>query len=179
MADKLLAGATVLLELSYLSVSMLTIQIDQLQNPTIPQAVADRQPVGDDMSLRDIRRSMKKDPDGHGISALGYDGVLRTFDNKRNVLDAVGLNSTQIREYYDGLPMPERLLTADGRNISRWDMFHPDAENIPKKFTEEDMAAIRAYNEELEGRGYGLANTGLASRRDPSECPFFASNQGT
>ncbi|RMJ09869.1 hypothetical protein CDV36_010513 [Fusarium kuroshium] len=44
---------------------------------------------------------MKKDPNGHGISALGYDGVLRTFDNERNVLDAVGLNPTQIREYYD------------------------------------------------------------------------------
>lgn len=119
----------------------------------MPQAVADRQPVVDDMSLRDIRRSMKRDPDGHGISALGYDGVLRTFDNERNVLDAVGLNPTQIREYYDGLQMPERLLTADGRNISRWDMFHPDVENIPRKFTEEDMAKTRAYNEELERRG--------------------------
>ncbi|KAI0486996.1 hypothetical protein F4859DRAFT_467881 [Xylaria cf. heliscus] len=126
---------------------------DKLLNPTMPQAVADQQPVGDDMSLRDITRSMKKDPDGNGINALGYDGVLRTFDNERNVLDAVGLNPTQIREYYDGRQMPERLLTADGRNISRWDMFHPDAENIPKKFTEEDIAAIRAYNEELERRG--------------------------
>ncbi|KAI0188256.1 hypothetical protein F4808DRAFT_63683 [Astrocystis sublimbata] len=126
---------------------------DKLLNPTMPQAVADQQPAGDDMSLRDIRRSMKKDPDGHGISALGYDDVLRTFDNERNVLDAVGLKPTHIREYYDGLRMPERLLTADGRNISRWDMFHPDAENIPKKFTEEDIAAIRAHNEELEKRG--------------------------
>ncbi|PTB34846.1 uncharacterized protein TrAFT101_009461 [Trichoderma asperellum] len=126
---------------------------DKLPGPIIPQAVADRQPVGDNMSLRDIKRSMKKDPDGHGISSLGYDGVLRTFDNERNILDAVGLNPTQIREYYDGLPMPERLLTADGRNISRWDMFHPDAENIPRKFTEEDRAKTRAYNEELERRG--------------------------
>ena len=96
---------------------------------------------------------MKRDPDGNGITALGYDGVLRTFDNERNVLDAVGLNPTQIREYYDGLPMPERLLTADGRNISRRGMFSPGAENIPKKFTEEDKAEIRAYNEELEKRG--------------------------
>lgn len=105
------------------------------------------------MSVREISRSMKKDPDGHGITALGYDGVLRTFDNERNVLDAVGLNPTQIREYYDGLPMPERLLTADGRSISRRGMFCPGAENIPKKFTEEDKAEIRAYNEELERRG--------------------------
>lgn len=119
----------------------------------MPQTVADRQPVVDNMSLRDIKRSMKKDPDGHGISALGYDGVLRNFDAERKVLDAVGLNPTQIGEYYNGLPMPERLLTADGRNISHKDMFSPDAENIPKKFTEEEKAKIQAYNEELERRG--------------------------
>ncbi|KAI0864835.1 hypothetical protein F4860DRAFT_381301 [Xylaria cubensis] len=133
---------------------------DKLLNPTMPQAVADRQPVGDDMSLRDIKRSMKKDPDGHGISALGYDGVLRTFDNQRNVLDAVGLNPTQIREYYDGLQIPERLLTADGRNVPRSDMFHPDAENIPRKFTEEDIATTLAYNEELERRGVTSCSLG-------------------
>ncbi|KAJ4266065.1 hypothetical protein NW762_004038 [Fusarium torreyae] len=119
----------------------------------MPLTVADGQPMGDNMSLRDIQRSMKKDPDGHGISALGYDGVLRTFDNERNVLDAVGLKPTQIREYYHGLPMPERLLIADGRNISPRDMFNPDAENIPRKFTKEDIAKTRAYNEELEKRG--------------------------
>lgn len=96
---------------------------------------------------------MKRDPDGQGISALGYDGVLRTFDAERNVLDAVGLNPAQIREYYDGLPLPERLRTADGRNVSSWDMFHPDAENVPKKFTEEEKARILARNEERAKRG--------------------------
>jgi hypothetical protein len=96
---------------------------------------------------------MKRDPEGHGISALGYDGVLRTFDAERNILDAVGLNPNQIREYYEGLPMPERFFTADGRNVSRRDMFHPDAENIPRKPTEEDRARTRAHNEELKRRG--------------------------
>lgn len=121
--------------------------------PTTPQAATDRQPVGDDKSLSDIRRSMKRDPDGRGISGLGYDGVLRTFDAERNVLDAVGLNPAQIREYYDGLPLPERLRTADGRNVSRRDMFHPDAENVPKKFTKEEKARILARNEEMAKRG--------------------------
>lgn len=117
------------------------------------QAVADRQSDFDNMSLRDIRTSMKRDPDGNGISSLGHDGVLRTFDAERNVLDAVGLNPTQIKEHYRGMPMPERLLTADGRNVSLQAMFHPQAEDIPKKFTEEDKAKIEAYNEELERRG--------------------------
>lgn len=111
------------------------------------------------MSLRDIRRSMKRDPDGHGISALGFDGVLRTFDAERNVLDAVGLNPSQIREYYDGLPMPERFLTADGRNITRGEMFNPNAEDIPRKPTEEDRARTRAYNEELKRRGVSCCVT--------------------
>ncbi|KAH7028209.1 uncharacterized protein B0I36DRAFT_246930 [Microdochium trichocladiopsis] len=96
---------------------------------------------------------MKKDPDGRGISALGYDGVLRTFDEERNVLDVVGLNPAQIREYYDGRPLPPRLLTADGRNISRWDMFHPATESIPAKPTEEEKAKILAQNEELRRCG--------------------------
>ncbi|RKK97291.1 hypothetical protein BFJ68_g14079 [Fusarium oxysporum] len=126
---------------------------DKLPDPTMPQGAADRQPVHDNMSLRNILKSMKKDPDGNGINALGYDGVLRSFDLERNVVDAVGLNPTQIREYYKGLPMPDRFLTADGRNISRRDMFYPDAENIPKKFTAEDIAKIEAHNEELESRG--------------------------
>ncbi|KAF4429958.1 hypothetical protein FACUT_8998 [Fusarium acutatum] len=105
------------------------------------------------MSLRDIQRSMNRDPEGHGISALGFDGVLRTFDAERNVLDAIGLNPTQIKEYYDGLPIPDRFLTADGRNVSRKDMFSPNLEDIPRKPTEEDRARTRAYNEELKRRG--------------------------
>ena len=119
----------------------------------MPQAVADRQSGGDDMSLRDIMSSIKRDPDGNGLSALGYDGVLRTFDAERNVVDAVGLNPTQIREYYEGLPLPPRFHTADGRKISRWDMFHPAAENVPKIFTEEEKAAMLARNEERARRG--------------------------
>ncbi|EWG50716.1 hypothetical protein FVEG_09855 [Fusarium verticillioides 7600] len=117
------------------------------------QVLTDRKPMSDNMSLRDIRSSMKRDSDGHGISALGFDGVLRTFDAERNVLDAVGLNPAQIREYYDGLPMPERFLTADGRSVSRQDMFNPNAEDIPRKPTEEDRARTRAYNEALKRRG--------------------------
>ncbi|CZR35749.1 uncharacterized protein FPRO_00128 [Fusarium proliferatum ET1] len=123
------------------------------------QVLADRQPASDDMSLRDIQRSMKRDPDGHGITALGFDGVLRTFDAERNVLDAVGLNPSQIREYYDGLPMPEKFLAADGRNVSRRNMLNPNVEDIPRKPTEEDRARTRAYNEELKRRGVSCCVT--------------------
>ncbi|KAH7029255.1 uncharacterized protein B0I36DRAFT_374826 [Microdochium trichocladiopsis] len=114
----------------------------------------DHQALSDMMSVRDLMRAMIRDPNGKGIGSLGYDGVLRTFDAERNVLDAIRLNPAQIREYYEGLPMPERFLTADGRNVSERDMFHPDAENIPRKPTEEDRARTRAHNEDLRRRGF-------------------------
>jgi hypothetical protein len=119
----------------------------------MPQAATNQQSASKNMSLRDIRTSMKRDPDGHGISSLGYDGVLRTFDAERNVLDAVGLNPTQIREYYEGRPIPERFLTSDGSKMSQEQMFSPNAEDIPKKLTDEEKAMIEAYNEDLESRG--------------------------
>lgn len=63
------------------------------------QAVADQQTERADMFLLDMKRTMKKNPHENGISAWGYDGVLRTFDNERNFLDAVGLSLIQIREH--------------------------------------------------------------------------------
>ncbi|RBR06246.1 uncharacterized protein FIESC28_11133 [Fusarium coffeatum] len=133
----------------------------------MPQAVINQQIVSENMSLRDLRTSMKRDPEGNGISALGYDGVFRTFDAERNVLDAVGLNPTRIREFYEGRPMPERFLTSDGSRVSREQMFSPNAEDIPKKLTDEEKAKIQAYNEDLEKRG--VASCGLGESAHNSE----------
>lgn len=123
----------------------------------------------DDKSLKDIFKLLKRDPTGKGITALGYDGVLRTFDAERNICDAVGLNPAQIREYYEGLPLPERLRTADGRNVSRWDMFHPDAENVPKIPTEEEKAKIRAHNEEVDRRQGGFTSCRVRGKEADEE----------
>ncbi|KAF5670488.1 hypothetical protein FHETE_4395 [Fusarium heterosporum] len=120
---------------------------------TVPEAVADQQSLYDNMSLREIFDSMKEEPEGKSVNCLGYDGVLRKFDVERNIIDAIGLNPAQIREYYEGLWTPERLLAADGRKISHEVMFNPDAENIPKKPTAEDIARVEAHNEELAKRG--------------------------
>lgn len=107
----------------------------------------------ENMSVSDILSQLKKAPPGQGIAGLGYDGVLRRFDDDCNVIDAVGLCPAQIREYYDGWPFPPRFLTADSRDKSHWDMFHSTAEDVPKKLTDEDMAKILAYNEELARSG--------------------------
>ena len=106
----------------------------------------------DNKSLRDILGSMKKD-ERWGISGLGFDGVLRTFDKERNVVDAVGLSPAQIREYYEDIPMNKRFLTADGRNISREKWFHPDAENVPRKPTKEELDESNARFAEYKRSG--------------------------
>ncbi|KAJ4129052.1 hypothetical protein NW768_007583 [Fusarium equiseti] len=135
----------------------------------MPQAAMNKQPISENMSLRDIRTSMKRDSNGYGISALGYDGVLRTFDTERNVLDAVGLNPIQIREYYEGRPMPERVLTSDGSKVSQEQMFSPNAEDVPKTLTDEEKINIQAYNEDLERRGVANCVLGeLAESNKPN-----------
>ncbi|KXJ89735.1 hypothetical protein Micbo1qcDRAFT_165077 [Microdochium bolleyi] len=102
--------------------------------------------------LSEATKDLKTSRDG--ILALGLDGVLRSFDGERNVIDARGLDPAQIREYVGpGNKAPPRLLSADGRHISEWDMYHPAADEIPNKPTEEDRARTRQHNEELLRRG--------------------------
>lgn len=105
---------------------------------------------------------------GKGINGPGYDGVLCTFDRDRNVVDAVGLNPAQVREYYAGVPLPPRFVTADGHGKSRWDKFHLDAENVPRKFPEKDRAEMRAHNEEIERRGFTCGNPRVDKGGDES-----------
>lgn len=103
--------------------------------------------------------SMKRDPDGCGVVGLGFDGVLRNFDEERDVVDAVGLNPAQIKKYYEGLPMNTRFLTADGRNVPREKGFHPDKENVLRRPTEEERAESVARFEEYARNGLVCSNS--------------------
>ena len=105
------------------------------------------------MSLDDVYKTLKSDRDGKCLTMLGWDGVLRIYDDERNVLDAVGLNPAQIREYYKGLPMHKRFRVADGRTISREKWFHPDAENVPRKPTKEELDESNARFAEYKRSG--------------------------
>ncbi|KAJ4414786.1 hypothetical protein N0V85_003006 [Neurospora sp. IMI 360204] len=119
------------------------IQIQAMPETTTPQLATD------DMTLKEIFKAMKSDR--HGIWCLGHDGVLRHFDAVRNVVDACGLTQPQIREYYN-VPddqIPPALLTADGRNVSEWDKWHPAQSDVPRIPTEEERAKKRAAREEF------------------------------
>ncbi|KAI1175470.1 hypothetical protein F4777DRAFT_550063 [Nemania sp. FL0916] len=121
---------------------------DDAQSQAMPE-ITNPQPAFDDMTLDEIFRAMKSD--SHGLFCLGYDGVLRSFDAVRNVVDARGLTQPQIREYYDvpGDQIPPAFLTADGRNVSEWDKWHPAQRDVPKIPTEEERAKNRAAREEF------------------------------
>jgi hypothetical protein len=56
---------------------------------------------------------------------LGHDDVYRSFDGARNVLDAVALSPTQIKQILDRMPWDqeteERFQGVDGRKaLSQW-----------------------------------------------------------
>ncbi|KXJ84684.1 hypothetical protein Micbo1qcDRAFT_170037 [Microdochium bolleyi] len=95
--------------------------------------------------------------DLRGLHALGRDGVLRSFDAERNIIDARVLTQAQVREYYADVPAeltPDWVLTVDGLDVSEWDMYHPAPEDISKKATEEDRAAARRHSNELRRREF-------------------------
>lgn len=108
------------------------------------------------MSINDILDSLVLDP--KGIITLGDDGVLRSIDGEhKTVVDARGLSPAQIKEYFgfDGF-QPEagwRIPAADGRDVSREDMFHPPEDFLPPKATPEQRAETLRHNEELKRKG--------------------------
>ncbi|KAH7024850.1 uncharacterized protein B0I36DRAFT_366756 [Microdochium trichocladiopsis] len=128
---------------------------DQAQDRT--HAEVPLSPSSDnELPLGELTKDLKSSLDG--IWALGVDGVLRSFDGERNVLDARRLGPAQIREYVGLEVLPDVLLGVDGRQASEWDMYHPAAEDIPRKPTGEDRARTRRHNEELRRQGYSCDN---------------------
>ncbi|KXJ88692.1 heterokaryon incompatibility protein-domain-containing protein [Microdochium bolleyi] len=98
-----------------------------------------------------------------GLWALGLDGVLRTFDGERNVLDARRLGPAQIREYVGLERLPDVLVGVDGRHVSEWDLYHPAAIDIPRKPTAEDRARTRREGEELLRQGLTCDNPSMTT----------------
>ncbi|KAK5116692.1 hypothetical protein LTR62_007366 [Meristemomyces frigidus] len=52
----------------------------------------------------DTIRGLKKDPSGRGISHIGDDGVIRTYDQHGTVLDYAQLDASQLDAYISNLP---------------------------------------------------------------------------
>lgn len=91
---------------------------------------------------------MQRDPTGRGISSLGLDGVWRNWDAERNVVDARGLNPSQIKEWLDRQPFDQSVEDwfrgVDGRKADKEKMFNPDQSMVPVKLSPEDRAWRKA-----------------------------------
>ncbi len=96
--------------------------------------------------------------DAMGISGLGEDGVLRSWDADRNVVDATPLRPDLIKAYLDRLPYDEVTEKAfrgvDGRNVPREDWFHPPKalipEPLPEEHRERDEKVLEKYRKQTE-----------------------------
>lgn len=98
---------------------------------------------------------MKRDPTGKGFSGLGRDGVLRTFDADHTILDARGLNPSQIQELLDRFPdvfaADAHFRGVDGSQVTSHEaLFQPDPSILPKKPSPEEKAERRRFIEEQQ-----------------------------
>lgn len=96
---------------------------------------------------------MKGHPEG--CSDLYGDGVLRSFDGpfERNVIDAVGLSPTQIKQMLDMYPWTQEkedmYRGVDGRKVTDYNaLFHPPEQYRAKTFTPETLKIAQAYDKE-------------------------------
>lgn len=85
-------------------------------------------------------KSLQKDPGGRGFTHLATDGVLRSFDGDRNVVDYRKLSPEEIELVSEIYPpayraqIKEEFAGVDGRNVTDTQQcLHPDASLMPPK----------------------------------------------
>ncbi|CZR58136.1 uncharacterized protein PAC_08027 [Phialocephala subalpina] len=110
-------------------------------------------------SVSDVFRALKHHP--KGCCKLGTDGVLRGFDDKRNVIDAIGLSPALIKELLDrqewSREIEDKFRGVDGTKVvDRKQLYEPDEESKPPNHTEEEKKKIaeqiKVHNEKLMKR---------------------------
>ncbi|KAL4860810.1 hypothetical protein BDV12DRAFT_181082 [Aspergillus spectabilis] len=89
-----------------------------------------------------IMKSLKQDPTGEGFTHLATDGVLRSFDGDRNVLDYKPLSPEEIALVLEEWPptlhnqLREMFKGVDGRNVKNVEQFiHPHPDLMPPEPT--------------------------------------------
>ncbi|KAK6065432.1 hypothetical protein SCUP234_11247 [Seiridium cupressi] len=101
----------------------------------------------DQRALTPILKGLKQDLSMMGCVALGNDGVLRSLDADRNVVDAVGL-SPKLVEAFQRRAKREDYTEGeceglDGTKITEEVRYHPDKAILPPPLTEQTKEDIR------------------------------------
>ncbi|MAD87975.1 MAG: hypothetical protein CL912_33860 [Deltaproteobacteria bacterium] len=117
------------------------------------QLVDHAQSIEREISARAAMSSLKRDP--MGLYKLGSDGVLRSFDGpyKHNVIDAIGLSPTQIKELLDSgqwsQETEDKFRGVDGRNVTDPKaLFECPEDSKPEEHTEESLKIAQAETQE-------------------------------
>lgn len=99
-----------------------------------------------------IMQSLRQDLSLLGCIAMGADGVLRSLTADREVIDAIGLDPSQIASFERQLPPsmrdPKRDETVDGTKVPREKWYSPDAGMLPPPLSQEARDRSRQRMEE-------------------------------
>jgi hypothetical protein len=102
----------------------------------------------DKIELNQLLQGLKKDKLG-GLQ-LGNDGVMRSFDADRNIIDAVGLSERQIEIWFERMPASlrpvfkeEQYQGVDGTNVPRKKMMEWDKKDMPAPMSKEEQERRR------------------------------------
>ena len=117
--------------------------------------VVSRVPIsGDEVELDQLLREMKEDQ--LGAFQLGEDGVMRSFNADRDILDAVGLKPNQIRIWFQRMPPSLRELLGqdqyegiDGTTVPREKMFQRDRNLLPPPMSKEEQERRKIQLKEI------------------------------
>lgn len=105
--------------------------------------------------------SLKQDPTGEGFIHLATDGVLRSFDGDRNVLDYKPLSPDEIALVLDEWPptlhsqLRRMFYGVDGRNVKDVEQFiHPNPDLMPPEPTSSGyQEGVKKDQEKVADRG--------------------------
>lgn len=115
---------------------------------------------------------MKQDPELQGLFSLDMDGVLRSWDADRNVVDAVPLSPELIKAYNELPPPPSEAVSSayegiDGTKVPKEQWFKSPQHLIPEPLAEEhrerDPEKLAAYRKAYEEQRSRYGNGGHES----------------
>ncbi|KAL2826766.1 hypothetical protein BJY01DRAFT_229557 [Aspergillus pseudoustus] len=91
-------------------------------------------------AAKEIMSSLRRDPEGRGFTHLATDGVLRTFDGDRNVVDYRQLSPEEIRTVMQVFPqqwrdqVKDKFVGVDGRDVTDEEQLrYPSEELVPRR----------------------------------------------
>jgi hypothetical protein len=106
----------------------------------------------DQEELSNIMSKLYCGSDGTATIVMGTDGVLRSMETNRDIVDAIGLPTRLIKAYLDRFAFDQEtedmFRGADGTKVPQEQWRSPDPSLLPPPLTAEEKAWVQKSNEE-------------------------------